>query len=192
MSHLQNRKRNAEITADTRGTITDIQVRNLVLKVFSCSLLCNDYTYLTYLPMWNIWHQPSLNNLRNPCNWNQNSWCNLFFFPIRTTQVSCTALSQQGPRPLTPHRECPHLIKMTFSMPAFRSIAPKHRKYLYTPPSRSLKPPRRTMMLPTHQSSFSEEVLPPGGHFYSLQQIMQLLIHLQPLHGTLCAQARRR
>ena len=206
MSHLQNSKKNAEITADTRDTITDIQVRNLVLKVFSCSLLCNDYT-CTYLPIWNIWHQPSLNNLRNSCTWNQScmsplrlnvhsplhhSWCNLFFFPIRTTQVSCTALSQQGPRPLTPHRECPHLIKTTFSMPAFASIAPKQRTYHFTPPSRSLKPPRRTTMLPTSQSSFSEEVLPPGGHFCSLQQIMQLLIHLQPLHGTLCAQARRR
>ena len=155
---------------------------------------------------WNIWHQPSLDNLRNSCTWNQscislrlivssplhNSWCNLFFFPIRMAQVSCTALSQQGPGPLTPHRECPHLIKMTFSMPAFRSITPKHRKYLYTPPFRSLKPPRRTTMLPTHQSSFSEEELPPGGHFYSLQQIMQFLVHLQPLHGTQCAQVRRR
>ena len=190
MSHLQNRKQNAEITADTRDTTTDIQVRNLVLKVFSCSLLSYDYT-CTYLPIWNIWHQPTPNNLRNSSTWNQSWWCNLFFLPIRMTQVSCTALSQQGPRPLTPHRECPHLIKTMFNMPACRSIAPKHRKYLYTPSSRSLKPPRRMTMLPTHQSSCSEEVLPPGGHLCSLQQIMQLLNHLQPLHGTLCAQVRK-
>ena len=71
MPHLQNRKQNAEITADTRNTITDIQVRNLVLKFLSCILFCNDYI-CTYLPIWNIWHQPSLNNLRNSCTWNQS------------------------------------------------------------------------------------------------------------------------
>src|SRR4029434_8539448 len=104
------------------------------------------------------------------------------------TQVLCTALSEQGPRPLTPHRECPHLIKTMFNMPAFKSITPKHRKYLYTPPSKCLKPPRRTTMGLSSQSIFLEGMLPPGGHLCSLQQIMQLLNHLQPLHGTLCAQ----